>query len=54
MLCCCHRYELTRYAFGRKKFASFTVSEMVSLIKALFDDSPKRDTILTKIQEMAI
>ena len=37
----------------RKKFSSFTGSEMTSLIKALFDDSPRRQTILASILEMS-
>ena len=37
----------------RKKFAAFTGGEMNTLIKALFEDSPRRQTILTSILEMS-
>lgn len=37
----------------RKKFAAFTGSEMTSLIRALFEDSPRRQTVLTSILEMS-
>lgn len=36
----------------RKKFISFTGSEMNSLIKALFEDSPRRQAILASVLEM--
>lgn len=37
----------------RKKFASFTGTEMAGLIRALFEDSPRRQTLLTSILEMS-
>ena len=37
---------------GRRKFSSFTRSEMMSLIKALFQESPRRQLVLSTIAEM--
>jgi hypothetical protein len=37
----------------RKKFAPFTGSEMAALIRALFEDSPRRQTVLASILEMS-
>ena len=37
----------------RKKFASFTGGEMNALIRALFEDSPRRQGILSSILEMS-
>lgn len=39
--------------FHRRKFASFTGQEMSSLIKALFDDSSKRQILLNSVIEMS-
>lgn len=36
---------------SRRKFSSFTVMELVSLTKALFQDSPKRESLLKQIQD---
>ena len=48
-------YNLNDIADGlsRKKFANFTTKEMTSLIKALFEDTPKRQTLLQSIADMA-
>ena len=48
-------YSLSEVAewLPRKKFASFTGNEMTALIKALFEDTPKRHGILTSILEMS-
>ena len=48
-------YSLSEVAewLPRKKFASFTGNEMTALIKALFEDTPKRQGILTSILEMS-
>jgi hypothetical protein len=46
-------YFLSMCALHRRKFASFTTAEMTSLIRALFDDSVKRQRILSDIMEMA-
>ena len=37
----------------RKKFATFTGSEMTALIKALFEDTPRRQTLLASILQMS-
>jgi len=39
-------------ARGRRKFASFTASELCSLIRALFEDSVRRQNILDSILHM--
>ena len=48
-------YSLSEVAewLPRKKFASFTGNEMTALIKALFEDTSKRQGILTSILEMS-
>lgn len=48
-------YSLSEVAewLPRKKFSSFTGNEMTSLIKALFEDTPRRQTVLTSILEMS-
>ena len=48
-------YNLNDIADGlsRKKFANFTSKEMASLIKALFEDTPRRQTLLQSIADMA-
>jgi hypothetical protein len=47
-------YSLSEVAewLPRRKFAAFTGSEMTGLIKALFEDSPRRQGILKSILEM--
>lgn len=37
---------------SKKKFTDFTTAEMTSLIKALFEDSPRRQSMLHSIAEM--
>jgi hypothetical protein len=37
----------------RKKFAAFTGAEMTALIRALFEDSPRRQTVLASILQMS-
>eukprot|EP01041_Mallomonas_annulata_P000737 gene737-1415_t len=39
-------------ALQRRKFSSFTAIELNGLIKALFDESPRRQNILTAIMQM--
>ena len=48
-------YSLSEVAdwLPRKKFSSFTGNEMTSLIKALFEDTPRRQSILESILEMS-
>jgi hypothetical protein len=36
-----------------RKFAAFTGNEMTSLIKALFDDSPRRQSVLEAVAQMS-
>ena len=38
---------------SKGKFSSFTGAEMVGLIRALFEDSPKRQAVLSSILERA-
>ena len=47
-------YSLSEVAewLPRRKFSSFTGSEMSKMIKALFEDSPRRKGILNSILEM--
>lgn len=37
----------------RRKFAAFTGAEMDGLVRALFEDTPKRQALLANILEMA-
>lgn len=48
-------YNLNDIADGlsRKKFACFASSEISRLIKALFEDSPRRQSLLQSIAEVA-
>lgn len=48
-------YSLNELAdwLPRKKFSSFTGSEMTILIKAMFEDSPMRQGILASVLEMS-
>ena len=47
-------YNLNDIADGlsRKKFACFTSLEISNLIKALFEDSPRRQSLLNSIAEV--
>lgn len=49
-------YNLNDIADGlsRKRFASFTASEMIKLIKALFEDTPRRQSLLVSIEAVNI
>jgi len=48
-------YSLSEVAewLPRKKFSSFTGQEMTNLIQALFEDTPRRQTVLASILEMS-
>lgn len=48
-------YSLSEIAeqLPRRKFASFTGSELSALIRALFDDSPRRQSVLDAIIQMS-
>lgn len=48
-------YNLNDIADGlsRKKFASFTGQEVIHLIKALFEDSPRRQSLIHSIAEIS-
>lgn len=48
-------YNLNDIADGlsRKKFVSFTGQEMIHLIKALFEDSPRRQSLINSIAEIS-
>lgn len=48
-------YNLNDIADGlsRKKFVSFTGQEMIHLIKALFEDSPRRESLINSIAEIS-
>jgi hypothetical protein len=48
-------YSLSEVAewLPKKKFSHFTGSEMTTLLMALFEDSPKRKTLLNTILEMS-
>jgi hypothetical protein len=48
-------YNLSEVAewLPKRKFSSFTGSEMTSLLKALFEDTPRRRTVLNSILEMS-
>jgi hypothetical protein len=47
-------FKLNDIANGlnRKRFADFTAAEMVKLVKALFEDSPRRQTLLSSIEAL--
>jgi hypothetical protein len=38
---------------SRKRFVSFTGQEMINLIKALFEDSPRRQSLISSIAEIS-
>ncbi len=48
-------YNLNDIADGlsRKKFVSFTSVEMTNLVKALFEDTPRRQSLLQSIADVA-
>lgn len=47
-------FKLNDIANGlnRKRFADFTAAEMIKLVKALFEDSPRRQTLLASIEAL--
>lgn len=47
-------FKLNDIANGlnRKKFADFTAAEMVKLVRALFEESPRRQTLLEAIEAL--
>jgi centromere/kinetochore protein ZW10 len=49
-------FKLNDIANGqnRKRFADFTVAEIVRLVTALFEDSPRRQTLLAAIEAVPV
>jgi hypothetical protein len=47
-------YKLNDIAEGlnRRKFVDFTAAEMIKLVKALFEDTPRRQTLLNSIEAL--